>query len=338
LFVDGLRGISAIAVTIFHIYIDEIPSPFLDILSYGVYVFFVLSGFVIAHSMLRKNLSCSLFGWFVIRRSMRLDPPYWAAILLALSIRAIPILLNRRSAQPFPSQDAIASQFFYLQTFLGYQQISPAFWTLAYEIQFYIVFAFLLLLFALIFKISQHDPRLIFFFLLLFFISIACRQGAFPSVSGLFLNYWFLFLLGVFSRWALEIKIALAALLIACLTCILINPSSHAENIVGPLTAMSLFGAGKSGNLGTWLNQSWIQYLGTISYSLYLVHDSVGPFVRGAFLFLIMKTKAFQDFPGIASSLACALGLIVSLFAAHWFWLKIELPSHSFSRRLGPSE
>src|ERR1700683_264814 len=61
----------------------------------GVEVFFVLSGFVIAHTLFDKTITPRFAGNFVIRRSLRLDPPYWA--VLAATV-ALPYVLYRGQA------------------------------------------------------------------------------------------------------------------------------------------------------------------------------------------------------------------------------------------------
>ena len=48
----------------------------------GVDIFFVISGFVIALSVSKGAPTFGYFGRFIVRRSIRLDPPYWSSILL----------------------------------------------------------------------------------------------------------------------------------------------------------------------------------------------------------------------------------------------------------------
>ena len=49
--IDGLRAIAVIAVIIYHFNKDLLPSGFL-----GVDIFFVISGYVITSSLLKKNI------------------------------------------------------------------------------------------------------------------------------------------------------------------------------------------------------------------------------------------------------------------------------------------
>ena len=49
----------------------------------GVDIFFVLSGFVIAYSVREARITPRFLGRFALRRSIRLDPPYWITIAIA---------------------------------------------------------------------------------------------------------------------------------------------------------------------------------------------------------------------------------------------------------------
>jgi peptidoglycan/LPS O-acetylase OafA/YrhL len=106
----------------------------------GVSLFFVLSGFVIHASFFRtKKFSVASFYW---RRFWRIYPPY----LLAL-IGCTAILWTHD-----PDHRAIVKQFvmhfFVIHNFRdwSYYGISPPFWSLATEMQFYLLYPLLLLL------------------------------------------------------------------------------------------------------------------------------------------------------------------------------------------------
>jgi peptidoglycan/LPS O-acetylase OafA/YrhL len=58
----------------------------LDLGHFGVPIFFVLSGFVIALSLDGKPMSLEIIGRFILRRSIRLDLPYWTAIVLLANV------------------------------------------------------------------------------------------------------------------------------------------------------------------------------------------------------------------------------------------------------------
>src|SRR5688500_14125008 len=88
-FIDALRGLACLWVLTHHLFFNEIFGKVLrpavhnavEILafcgSFGVQIFFVLSGFVIAHSLRDTTLNPRSVGLFILRRQLRLDPPYW---------------------------------------------------------------------------------------------------------------------------------------------------------------------------------------------------------------------------------------------------------------------
>src|SRR5207244_3567232 len=99
LFLDSLRGLAALSVALFHCFNhwvspihDQLalvlPRPVQVLLEHadlGVEIFFVLSGFVIAHSLFGHAVTPRFAGNFALRRSLRLDPPYWTMILISVA-------------------------------------------------------------------------------------------------------------------------------------------------------------------------------------------------------------------------------------------------------------
>ena len=91
---DGLRGVAALVVVLFHAlgsvapgrvvraWLDASPLVPLVNASYAVQVFFVLSGFVLAGS-LDRNRAAADVPQFWVRRVFRLHPPYMAGLLFA---------------------------------------------------------------------------------------------------------------------------------------------------------------------------------------------------------------------------------------------------------------
>ncbi len=157
-FIDALRGVAALLVvlthtmgfwdaagrasgnsTLFFWVRDNIRH-----LGHGVDIFFVLSGFVIALSIGNSRVDIGYICNFVLRRSARLDPPYWAAIGFASFIYYI-------RAETVGGGDGVASwqsilaHVFYLQGIMGYEHVIPVFWTLCLEVQLYLGFISLVL-------------------------------------------------------------------------------------------------------------------------------------------------------------------------------------------------
>jgi peptidoglycan/LPS O-acetylase OafA/YrhL len=82
---DGLRGVAAITVVIFH-YSIHLGHPLLPNAYLAVDFFFALSGFVIAHAYERKLRAGQGFASFMRKRLVRLYPLYWIGITLPLAL------------------------------------------------------------------------------------------------------------------------------------------------------------------------------------------------------------------------------------------------------------
>ena len=78
--IQQLRGIAVLAVIVNHLGVDWLPGGYL-----GVDVFFVVSGYVITHSMLTGNTQAisrlRFFAQFWVRRVFRLWPMLFATVL-----------------------------------------------------------------------------------------------------------------------------------------------------------------------------------------------------------------------------------------------------------------
>jgi peptidoglycan/LPS O-acetylase OafA/YrhL len=309
--VDALRGIAALSVVLYHALganhvaalAGIMPAWLYTIISngkLGVAVFFVISGFVIAHS-LRGGLTVADAGRFMLKRSIRLDPPYWFAIAIACSIAVV------KGTEDF-SAPQILAHFFYLQDLLGFQSISPVFWTLCLELQFYLVFAILLL--------TRSSAALGIA------IALSLPLSVYQIHAGLFTSLWYGFLLGVAAYRAMPWFVAYAGALF-----LIGIYQQDAFMLVCVATAIWLFVASVYGTLTTWLNWRWLQFLGTISYSLYLIHNPVtGATFRIGYA-LTTRTPATE-------ALWWLVSIATSIGAAWLVWLVIERPSVKLSKSL----
>ena len=327
-FVDALRGIAASAVVLFHAaegrhiteLFEKIPSGFQALLihgDFGVAIFFVLSGFVISHSLRANELSYKSALQFILKRSIRLDPPYWAAIAVAVLFSLLASkIVTYRPADAYSTPQLI-SHFLYLQGLLGFKQINPVFWTLCLEIQFYCVYALLLL--------TRSATVMVCAFL----VSLPWALGLGPAAPGVFVEFWYGFLLGVGANaaWrnsAVRPWFLIYTLLIAAAA---IHSSSY-FSLICCITAIALLSTALAGRLTSWLNWRWLQFLGTISYSLYLLHNPVtGATFRAGYL--IMGRSIYTE------ALCWLASLTACLCAASLFWFLIERPSARLAKQFG---
>lgn len=338
-FVDALRGIAAFVVVLFHALegshipaLEEaMPRWFKFLISHGnlgVAVFFVLSGFVISHSLYSERVKPSIAGRFMLRRSIRLDPPYWFAIAVAiafalLSARVVP----DKIATPI-SLAQILAHVFYVQDILGYPSINTVFWTLCLEVQFYLLYVAALAL-------SRNDPNLPFqgrmtitvlglaMLTSLLWPTGTVTTGLWP---GSFLPLWHGFLIGVFAYWSWR-NPALVPFFIATVGVILwfSIARGNAFSIACAATSCLLWIAAVTGVLSTGLSWPWLQFLGAISYSLYLIHNPItGASFRAGYM-LTGHGIWWELFWWLASIAACII------FASAMWW-SIERPSIRLGR------
>jgi exopolysaccharide production protein ExoZ len=109
----------------------------LDVLSSGVDIFFVLSGFIISHSANRYSGGRQALN-FLRRRFVRINPVYYVALLLYLAIRWHWMVNNHR----IPGTAAILRSIILLPPDSPNSwPILPVAWTLCFEWLFYLLFA-----------------------------------------------------------------------------------------------------------------------------------------------------------------------------------------------------
>ncbi|MDG9671477.1 acyltransferase [Hahella sp. CR1] len=342
---DAIRGIAALAVVFFHLYVnlwrelDWLPEPIRLMLNYGylgVSTFFVLSGFVIAHSTRCEGADFRYMGRFALRRAIRLDPPYWASIVITI---VLALLVQRvfQVAQIYPSAESVIAHIFYLQYFLGYPPvISEVYWTLCIEVQLYL---FLVLVYVLLNKLKAWRNfdimrwSLLFMFAIGVISALQTHKAAPELIKGLFLPYWHYFFLGVSAYYALSGVTWMKYLFFAFVgieVALQAGASLNGYVIVGVASVAVIYGLGLLGWLTTGLAQWPLQYLGKISYSLYLVHSDIG-WKAISFGKRLLEDQVITP---LLSTLLFLLGLIASLVAAQLLYWIVERPSIKAASKL----
>lgn len=108
----------------------------------GVQVFFVISGFVIPYSLHLRHYSLMDLGEFFLRRLKRIEPPYFASILLVMIINFCATQVPGFRGAPFqPSATQLMAHVAYLNAMLDCGWLNPVYWTLAIEFQYYLFVA-----------------------------------------------------------------------------------------------------------------------------------------------------------------------------------------------------
>ncbi|MGH7991096.1 MAG: acyltransferase family protein, partial [Limisphaerales bacterium] len=104
----------------------------------GVPIFFAISGFCIHLSFYRQGQK---WGSFFLRRFFRLYPAYMAAVLLFA-------LLFTHSAGEFWRQFSSHALFSFIYNQATYHGLNGSFWSVAVEVQLYLIYPLLLALVA----------------------------------------------------------------------------------------------------------------------------------------------------------------------------------------------
>jgi len=312
---EVFRGLAALAVCLYHFNREGfLGEPVSAIVSYGylgVDVFFVISGFVIFLSLSRHPASFPSLRRFLVGRVFRLYPAYLAASLGA-------ILLWHLSTH-IPGFQGDAPDYTLRQVWANLTMTCnwiqvPWFivvaWTLAIEAQYY-------LLAAASFGLLTHSALWIRLGTLALWIATPLVAGNSPTVFA----WSALFALGILSWMKREKSISPLPFWILFTIASLVHTEAKglASGIVGTSAALAILYLPE-------IRVRPLLWLGTISYSLYLVHTFIGGLV-------INLATRLPDRP-ILQVGAVFLALAVSLIAALGLYLLVEKPSHNLARRL----
>ncbi len=341
-FLDSFRGIAAISVVFYHIYIQSefavspllgiLPKPISYILfeqTFGVAIFFVLSGFVIAYSMRNARMDWSYFSNFMVRRLIRLTPPYYAAITFALLLGLADSVI-RGDAFNWPDPLVMLANALYLEDILGVQHIIEVAWTLCIEMQFYIVFCALLFLAHRLESIFKLRNALVIVFVPTGLFAVLWPLGIIleDERPQYFMPVWYSFLVGALAYWAWSKRVHIGWLYLY-LFVIVLGGSLNSDSFVVAvgMTALTIFAVAKANRLETVMNWRWLQFLGLISYSLYLTHASVISAVTFVMGKILGEATVFTS----CISVVAILGASIILATLMW-WL-FERPSIVWSRK-----
>jgi peptidoglycan/LPS O-acetylase OafA/YrhL len=341
LFVDALRGVAALGVVLFHLkaghHIPLLASALPTWLNFvidhgdlGVAVFFVLSGFVISHSVHEDRISMPMAAKFMLRRSLRLDPPYWAAIALTLGFAAASTLSVPHKSIPGVSAGQIVAHIFYLQEILGFPEINTVFWTLCMEVQFYLIYILILALGRKDPALPMQGKRVLALLACASIFSLLWPTGLLTGEPwrGSFLPLWHGFLLGVAAYWSWRYR-AIRPFFAGIALTVLIAAAVRGDSfsLTCAVVAALLLTMGLFGRITTALHWPWLQFLGAISYSLYLIHNPVtGATFRAGYI-LCGDTLPTEALWAVGALCSCVL------FSACLYYM-IEKPSMRLARMI----
>jgi peptidoglycan/LPS O-acetylase OafA/YrhL len=276
----------------------------------GVDIFFVISGFIIPYSLFRGQYTLRNFGRFMLKRGIRLYPPY--LISIPISIFAANAVM--RPLIPAAGIHVGGRQLFYHLLFLndivGVPWVNVVYWTLAIEWQWYILAA-------------------------LFFGLLASRNAflRFCPVAAAMVTYFLIpndrmifhtlpiFLIGVF---AFQYKIGLIGrgrllALIAAMLWAMRWPTGWIVALIAVVTGLLIAFVSFRNPIA--------DFLGDVSYSVYLLHLPIGVSLIGWLSHLL-------PFSGSYIGVIDCVGLAASVGAATVLYRWVEQPAQDFSSQV----
>ncbi|MGW0797788.1 acyltransferase family protein [Streptomyces sp. NPDC002692] len=150
---DGLRGLTALYVVLFHCWLLAFPGfprnsgpSWLGWLMYGrlaVVLFLTLSGFSLALSAARRGWRSGSLAGFLRRRAWRILPPYWAALVFSLAVARWVVPASHFGP---PTGASVLVYGLVAQDMITAPTPNGAFWSIGVEAELYLVFPLLLLI------------------------------------------------------------------------------------------------------------------------------------------------------------------------------------------------
>lgn len=338
---DGLRAVSFGIVFVAHAGLGAwVPGGF------GVTVFFFLSGYLIA-TLLRQEIEATggvNFRSFYLRRVLRILPPFYLVLTLTVCLTWASVLPGRLLLMPTLAQFLHFANYWQVWHGSDGQPLGTAiYWSLAVEEHFYLVFPWLYLA---LFRVPAKTRASL---LLLLCVASLCwrywlirhlgasEERTYAATDTRFDSLLFGCLLASWGNPALDapkerasaawkwlfLPIGIALLVVSF---VWRSPEFRAtlRYTVQGVALIPIFVVGiRDPDWGPfrWLNTRWLKLAGTLSYSLYLIHQCV-----------LYALERWLPLPEVPRS---ALGLVLSSVLALAMHRYVELPSARLRKRLG---
>lgn len=314
---DALRGLAALAVVCFHYFYryneiyghENIAVSWSNIGHLGVELFFMVSGFVIFWTLSRAEKPLD----FIVSRFSRLYPAYWCALLVTFSMVAF-FGLPGREVSLF---DAVVNILMF-QEYLLIPHVDGVYWTLTVELTFY----FWIFLFYLKSGLDKIEHVFSFFIFLSILYSFGVLDIPVPIYKIFIMKYIPFFTAGIcfykIINGGKNLKVTICILLFSLASTAVI----YSLKYFCVFTVFYIvFYLALSGRL-KFLSFRPFVFMGSISYSLYLLHQNIGYIIINGFYEMSWN-------PLIGILLSVVLCIVLATFSTKY----IETPSLKYLRR-----
>lgn len=324
------RFIASLIVLLYHYFQNGInhgkvnsigfTEPISSIVKYGyigVPFFFMISGYVIYYSAFNKSAYD-----FLVSRMKRLYPSYWTAIIFT---SVVAYFLGAGTEMAVTLKQILAN-FTMIQRFLGVENVDGVYWTLLYELKFYIL-VFLILFF------SNEKVLLTFFKIWPALILLSFITGQFKFLFDHQFSYFSFGLLIAMYNINKSRTVVLPLLLSVGLSVYAINLRSESvtDYIVYSsmvITFMAFFYSLMFDSISNIkVKNSYI--LGALTYPMYLIHAHFG--------YMVLNRYATESNKLFVYAFLFASVIVLSYLIHHYIEVKMKNVWHSlFSKALLP--
>jgi peptidoglycan/LPS O-acetylase OafA/YrhL len=320
---DALRGLAATAVMLFHynLWYREVgggrETPFLTTVflhgQFGVELFFIVSGFVIFMTLERTGTLSA----FASVRFARLYPAFATCLLVTLAVFA---LLGQPPS--LPNYRQILANASMMPELFGYGGLDGSYWTLLYEIVFYALAA------TVCIGLGWREPELpcAGWLAVALVVRLTGQHGIIEQLTAA--RFAHLFVIGVLLY---RIRVGRGTpltgfLLVTAPLFAMFGPTWFFRplsipfyiSIVGGLALLVWLASDPNARI---LRNGTLQFLGRISYPLYLVHQSAG--------YVVISRLHAAGFAPDAAITATAGLAILTAWAISW---GVEYPAQRWLR------
>lgn len=361
---EAFRGLAAVMIVLYHsrFYSTDEYVPFVRHSAVFVDFFFILSGFVMAYSYLGRIGSNINLQRFFLMRFGRLYPLHIFTLLLWVPYIIVKVILYEKGigdTDPSESNNfyTFFANLFLIQALDGYQPLSWNFpsWSISAEFYTYIIFFLSIYFITKVLASTASLMSCIAFIAVGAYASIWWLDGKgvelffLQCIGGFFLGI-LIFLLYKRANIQLHHFMVATLLEIAVLTFMaysVIRNQTHgfSDNIffyiciISFLCVIYVFVIQETGYISRLLRNSVFQFIGKLSYSIYMVHAIILAGVENIFVYMLHFEKtSFADAEDVivfrhANIVNAALLLLVILFSAATYHF-IELPWRARFKKL----
>lgn len=294
-FVDALKALASQLIVLHHLafygpmsdYAQTIAPDLIswlyDYARIAVQVFLVIGGFLATQALARDGRLVDKPVFTLLwRRYLKLVPPYFGALLLAIAGAAIArSLISNDSIPGAPTPPQFVAHVFLLQSVLGFDGLSAGVWYVAIDFQLY---ALLLATLWLARRAGQHALAIGTLLVVALMLASLFHFNRDADWDNWAVYFFGSYALGALTYWAVRRNQApawLALIVVLVIGALLVDYRSRI--LVALLTAVALGIARYTGVIENWPKSNFVAWLGKISYAVFLVHYPICLVVNALF-------------------------------------------------------